>query len=107
VPVRGHPRGHHDRLRDHPVINPGFAVRGVREPLGGQATVAERGRLSVQVRADPADLGLGDPAVRAQLALPNEDASTVPSAIRLHAVGAAGQRWANHRAKWGGGDGAS
>ena len=37
-----------------------------RERLPGQRPVPERGDVSVQVRADPADLRLGDAGVRAK-----------------------------------------
>jgi hypothetical protein len=70
VPVGGDASGHDDGLGDHPVADPRLAVGGVqehiREPLGGQAAILERGHFSVEVSADPADLALGDPAVGAQ-----------------------------------------
>jgi hypothetical protein len=70
VPVGGHAGGDDDRLGDDPVIDAGLAVGGVQEyipeRLPGQAAVAERGHLGVQVRADPAHLGPGDAAVSAE-----------------------------------------
>jgi hypothetical protein len=49
--------GDHHRLRHHAVVDPGLAVGGiqehVRERLVGQAAVAERAHLGVEIRADP------------------------------------------------------
>ncbi len=54
-------------LGDHPPVDPGLAVGGVQEHVGerllGQAPVAERGHLGVEVGADSTDLGLGDPRI--------------------------------------------
>ena len=67
VPVRRHPGRDHDGLGHDPVVHPGLAVGGVqehvRERLAGQAAVAERGDLAVQVRADPRHLRLADPGI--------------------------------------------
>ena len=52
------------------MLDPGFAVRRVQvdvgEPHVVQPPLAEHGQLAVQVLADPRDLALGDPGVRAQ-----------------------------------------
>ena len=59
-----------DRLRHDPLVHAGLAVGGVEEHVRVrgvlQRPVPERGDLSVEVLADPAHLGLGDPGVRAQ-----------------------------------------
>ena len=68
--VGGDAGGDHDRLGDHPAVDPGLAVGGVEEHIGvgdlGQGPVAECADLLVEVRADPGDLGLGDPGVSTQ-----------------------------------------
>ena len=52
--------GDHDRLGHDPVVDPGLAVGGVQEHVGerllGQAAVAERAHLGVEVGADPRHL---------------------------------------------------
>ena len=62
--------GDHYRLGHDAVIDPGLAVGGVqediRELLVGQAAVAERAHLGIQVGADPAHFGLGDAGVGAE-----------------------------------------
>ena len=76
-PVSGHAGGDHDGLGGHPgalaalaATDAGLAVRRVQEHVGelllGQVPVGERRDLGVEVRADPGDLGLGDPGVRTQ-----------------------------------------
>jgi hypothetical protein len=68
--VGGHPDRHDNGLRHDPVVHAGLAVGRVEEHVRvrrlGQRPVAERGDLLVEVLADPAHLGLGDPGVRAQ-----------------------------------------
>jgi hypothetical protein len=70
VPIGGGAGGHDDGLGDDPVIDAGLAVGRVQEHiperLPGQRPVAERRHLGVQLGADPADLTLGDAAVRAE-----------------------------------------
>jgi hypothetical protein len=70
MPVRGDAGRDHDGLRYHPVIDAGLAVGGVQEHvperLPRQRPVPERRHLGIQIRADPADLGLGDTRVGAQ-----------------------------------------
>jgi hypothetical protein len=63
-PISADSGGDHDRLGHDAVVDPGLAIGGieehVREGLLGQATVAKRAHLGVQVGADPAHLALGD-----------------------------------------------
>jgi len=65
--VAAYPGGHHHRLGDDPAVHPGLAVGGVheevREGLAGQGAIPEGRYLTVKVGADPAHLGLADPAV--------------------------------------------
>jgi hypothetical protein len=67
VPVRRDSGRDHDGLGDDPVIDPGMAIgrvqEHVRERLPGQRAVPEHRDFGVEVGADPADFGLGDPAV--------------------------------------------
>ena len=68
--VGGDAGGDHHRLGHHPAVDPGLAVGRVEEHVRvgdvGQGPVPERADLLVEVRADPGDLGLGDPGVGAQ-----------------------------------------
>jgi hypothetical protein len=62
--------GDHYRLRHHAVVHPSLAVGRVQEHVGegllGQAAVAERAHLLVEISADPRHLAFGDAGVRAE-----------------------------------------
>lgn len=88
-PVGGDADRDHDSLRDHAAADAGFAVGRVEEHvrvgLIRERSVAERGDVLVQVRADPRHLGLRDAGIRAErfdevVDLPGRDAVDV----RLH-----------------------
>jgi hypothetical protein len=68
--VLGDPGGDHHRPRDDLVLDARLAVGGVevhvREPDVVERPGAERDQLGVEVGADPGDLALGDPGVRAE-----------------------------------------
>jgi len=68
--IAAHAGGYHDRLGNDPAVNSGLAIGGVhehiRELLAGQRPLGERLDFGVQVGADPRDLALADPAIRAK-----------------------------------------
>lgn len=68
--VLGDPGGDHHGAGDDLVLDPGLAVGrvqiDVREADVVQGPGTERGQLAVQVLADPRDLALGYPGVRAE-----------------------------------------
>ena len=65
VSVGGDAGGDHDRLRHDPAADAGLAVgrieEHIRRGLIGQRAPAPGGDIGVELAADPADLGLGDP----------------------------------------------
>jgi len=70
VAVGGHAGSDHHGLGHHAALDPGLAVGGVEEHVGeglaGEAAVAERGDLDVEIGADPRHLALADTGVGAE-----------------------------------------
>ena len=57
-------------LRDHSIVDPGFAIGGVEEHMrvidDSKAAISENGDVLVESHANTRHLGLGDTAVRTE-----------------------------------------